>query len=43
MKSGSLCRTERLAKYNQLLRIEKELGARAIYSGKTAFSRQRSR
>jgi enolase len=39
IKSGSLCRTERVAKYNQLLRIEKDLGARAIYPGKRAFSR----
>ena len=43
MKSGSLCRTERVAKYNQLLRIEKELGARAIFPGKRAFPRLRSR
>jgi enolase len=31
IKTGSLCRTDRVAKYNQLLRIEEELGARAIY------------
>ena len=37
IKTGSLCRTERVAKYNQLLRIEKELGARAIFPGKRAF------
>jgi enolase len=36
IKSGSLSRTERVAKYNQLLRIEKDLGARAIYPGKSA-------
>ncbi len=34
IKTGSLCRTERVAKYNQLLRIEEELGATAIYGGK---------
>jgi enolase len=43
IKSGSLCRTERVAKYNQLLRIEKDLGARAIYPGKSAFPRLSSR
>jgi enolase len=39
IKTGSLCRTDRVAKYNQLLRIERQLGSRAIYPGKTAFSR----
>ncbi len=34
IKTGSLCRTDRVAKYNQLLRIEEELGARAIYGNK---------
>jgi len=34
IKTGSLCRTDRISKYNQLLRIEEELGASAIYSGK---------
>jgi enolase len=33
IKSGAPCRSERLAKYNQLLRIEEELGARAVYAG----------
>lgn len=33
IKTGSLCRSERVAKYNQLLRIEDELGDRAIYAG----------
>ena len=33
IKTGAPCRSERLAKYNQLLRIEEELGATAIYSG----------
>lgn len=34
IKTGSLCRTDRVCKYNQLLRIEEELGPRAIYGGK---------
>jgi len=34
IKSGSISRSERLAKYNQLLRIEEELGASAIFRGK---------
>jgi len=34
IKTGSLCRTDRVAKYNRLLRIEAELGARAEYSGR---------
>jgi|UniRef100_UPI00404A8FB6 enolase len=34
IKTGSLCRTDRVAKYNQLLRIEEELGASAIYGGR---------
>ncbi len=34
IKTGSLCRTDRVCKYNQLLRIEEELGANAIYGGK---------
>lgn len=33
IKTGSLCRSERVAKYNRLLRIEDELGERAIYAG----------
>jgi Enolase len=37
IKSGSLSRTERLAKYNQLMRIEEELGDAANYRGKDAF------
>jgi len=36
IKTGAPCRSERLAKYNQLLRIEEELGARCSYAG-TAF------
>ena len=37
IKTGSLSRSDRLAKYNQLLRIEEELGDRAIYAGRGAF------
>ncbi|NOX97261.1 MAG: phosphopyruvate hydratase [Nitrospirae bacterium] len=37
IKSGSLCRTERIAKYNQLLRIEEELGKKAIFKGREVF------
>ena len=37
IKTGSLCRSERVAKYNQLLRIEHELGAKAQYLGKDVF------
>ncbi len=33
IKTGSLCRSERVAKYNQLLRIEDELGTQAVYAG----------
>lgn len=38
IKTGSLCRSDRLAKYNQLLRIEEELGDKAIYPGMTVFN-----
>ena len=37
IKTGSLCRTDRVAKYNQLLRIEEELGPSAVYPGRAAF------
>lgn len=37
IKTGSLCRSERICKYNELLRIEEELGDKAIYLGKNAF------
>ncbi|HEY8521260.1 MAG TPA: phosphopyruvate hydratase [Gammaproteobacteria bacterium] len=37
IKTGSLCRSDRLAKYNQLLRIEGALGERAVYAGAKAF------
>jgi enolase len=34
IKTGAPCRSERLAKYNQILRIEEELGSRGVYAGK---------
>ncbi len=37
IKTGSLSRSDRVAKYNQLLRIESELGERAVFPGKSAF------
>jgi enolase len=37
IKTGSLSRSDRMAKYNQLLRIEEQLGARARYAGREAF------
>ena len=37
IKTGSLSRSDRIAKYNQLLRIEEELGVNAVYPGKKAF------
>ncbi|MET0892782.1 MAG: phosphopyruvate hydratase, partial [Pseudoxanthomonas sp.] len=37
IKTGSLCRSDRVAKYNQLLRIEESLGQRARYAGRDAF------
>ncbi|HET7127432.1 MAG TPA: phosphopyruvate hydratase [Lysobacter sp.] len=37
IKTGSLCRSDRVAKYNQLLRIEEQLGANARYAGRDAF------
>ncbi len=39
IKTGAPARSERVAKYNQLLRIEEELGTRAKYAGKSAFPR----
>ncbi|MGI9261806.1 MAG: phosphopyruvate hydratase [Woeseiaceae bacterium] len=38
IKTGSLSRSDRIAKYNQLLRIEEELGDDAVYAGRGAFS-----
>ncbi len=40
IKTGSLCRSDRVAKYNQLLRIEGELGDKAPYRGMAEFSRR---
>lgn len=37
IKSGAPCRTDRVAKYNQLLRIEEDLGAAAQYNGMDVF------
>jgi enolase len=37
IKTGSLCRSDRVAKYNQLLRIEEQLGSAARYAGRDAF------
>ena len=37
IKTGSLCRSDRVAKYNQLLRIEEQLGTAARYAGRNAF------
>jgi len=37
IKTGSLCRSDRVAKYNQLLRIEESLGRRGVYAGRNAF------
>jgi enolase len=42
IKTGSASRSDRMAKYNQLLRIEEELGLAARYAGKSAFPRARS-
>ncbi|MEX0801894.1 MAG: phosphopyruvate hydratase [Candidatus Binatia bacterium] len=43
IKTGAPCRGERTAKYNQLLRIEEELGNRAVYAGKKAFRARRGK
>ncbi len=40
IKSGSLSRSERVAKYNQLLRIEEELGSRAVFMGRKVLAAQ---
>ena len=37
IKTGSLCRTDRVAKYNELLRIEEQLGKKAVFAGRKAF------
>ena len=41
IKTGSLARSDRVAKYNQLLRIEEELGTGARYAGRSVLSRSR--
>ncbi len=43
IKTGSLSRSDRIAKYNQLLRIEEELGDAARYPGRAAFGQNRLR
>jgi len=43
IKTGSLCRTDRVCKYNRLLRIEEELGSRARYAGRSALAGGRPR
>jgi enolase len=37
IKTGSLSRSDRVAKYNQLMRIEDQLGDAAVYAGRAAF------
>ena len=39
IKTGSCSRTDRIAKYNQLLRIEEELGEEAVFEGKRSFKK----
>ena len=41
IKTGSLSRSDRMAKYNQLLRIEEDLGDVAVYPGNSAFRQRR--
>ncbi|NTV22254.1 MAG: phosphopyruvate hydratase [Candidatus Yonathbacteria bacterium] len=40
IKTGSLSRTDRVAKYNQLMRIEESLGTKAVYPGKSVFAKK---
>ena len=40
IKTGSASRSDRIAKYNQLLRIEDQLGGRAVYLGERAFNQK---
>jgi enolase len=42
IKTGSLCRSDRVAKYNQLLRIEEALGDRGRFAGRDAFAHSRN-
>jgi enolase len=39
IKTGSLSRSDRIAKYNQLIRIEEDLGTQAVYAGRTVLGR----
>ncbi|MCK4608914.1 MAG: phosphopyruvate hydratase, partial [Gammaproteobacteria bacterium] len=39
IKTGSLCRTDRIAKYNQLLRIEEALAGKVTFAGRRAFKK----
>ena len=39
IKTGAPCRTDRVAKYNQLFRIEEQLGATAVYAGRDYLAR----
>jgi enolase len=39
LKTGAPCRGERVEKYNQLLRIEEDLGSNAVYAGRKGFVR----
>jgi len=41
LKTGAPCRGERVEKYNQLMRIEEELGGAAVYAGKSIVKRQK--
>ncbi|MCM8784096.1 MAG: phosphopyruvate hydratase [Candidatus Omnitrophica bacterium] len=43
IKTGSLCRSERIAKYNELLRIEEDLGKNAVYAGKVLLKKIRAK
>jgi len=43
IKTGSVCRGERVSKYNRLVEIERELGARAMYAGRSAYQRPAAR
>ena len=40
IKTGSLCRSDRVSKYNQLLRIEQQLGGNSKYAGLSSFNRK---
>ena len=40
IKTGSVCRGERVAKYNRLIEIERELGSHAVYAGRAAYQRR---